>query len=275
MSRTVRFNDQPEASATTDQNGEATAAELVADEKKNNAVESGFRLLRENCKYIKPYSKYTEEGVRPRSPNTLYSKLSADLIKKIPTDSDAVFLQTRDGQENRNDGKRFTNDRHTETFNEHVIRGKSASIPYGWITKDAFSHHLPPEYTSSANRAYPPWGPDQVGFRTRSHYVAEPAEKFANIDMYKRPLTNQPGRIIFDYGRPNNGYYLQRQQYDNTWFKAGLTLNKTDILKSVAPKTRVEYDHVKQRQHNLVRSKSAAWPYHSEYTGKFALSSKE
>lgn len=50
------------------------------------------------------------------------------------------------------------------------------------------------------------------GFRTRSHFVAEPAEKFVNIDMYKRPLTNQPGQIIFDYGRPNNGYYLQRHQ---------------------------------------------------------------
>jgi hypothetical protein len=50
------------------------------------------------------------------------------------------------------------------------------------------------------------------GFRTRSHYVAEPAEKFVSIDMYKRPLTNQPGKIIFDHGRPNNGYYLQRNQ---------------------------------------------------------------
>ncbi len=30
--------------------------------------------------------------------------------------------------------------------------------------------------------------------------------------MYKRPLTNQKGKIIFDHGRPNNGYYLQRHQ---------------------------------------------------------------
>lgn len=51
-----------------------------------------------------------------------------------------------------------------------------------------------------------------IGFRTRSHFVAEPTEKLVNIDMYKRPLTNQTGAIIFDNGRPNNGYYLQRNQ---------------------------------------------------------------
>ena len=48
------------------------------------------------------------------------------------------------------------------------------------------------------------------GKRTESHYGPEPIERFANIDMYRRPLTNQPGRIVFDYGRPSNGYYLQR-----------------------------------------------------------------
>ena len=31
---------------------------------------------------IKPYSKYTLEGSRPRSPNTQYSNLTDDLVKQ-------------------------------------------------------------------------------------------------------------------------------------------------------------------------------------------------
>lgn len=59
-----------------------------------------------------------------------------------------------------------------------------------------------------------------IGYRTFSHYDGEPAERYLNIDMYKRPVTNQPGKLIFDYGRPNNGYYLQRHQCNNNFIKA-------------------------------------------------------
>jgi hypothetical protein len=103
-------------------------------------------------------------------------------------------------------------ERHGDTFSQHLIRGISSSQPYCYITKDRKSRDIPIEYSSSQYGAYPTWGIDDSGFRTRSHYVAEPAERFSNIDMYKRPLTNQPGAIIFDHGRPNNGYYLQRNQ---------------------------------------------------------------
>ena len=58
------------------------------------------------------------------------------------------------------------------------------------------------------------------GFRTKSHDLGEPVERFTNIDLYRRPLTNQPGRIIFDYGRPNNGYYLQRNQCNFKLYKS-------------------------------------------------------
>lgn len=102
--------------------------------------------------------------------------------------------------------------RSCDTINQHLIRGMSASQPYCYITKEAYNRDIPPEYTASRYGAYPTWGPAETGYRTRSHYVAEPAEKFANIDMYKRPPTNQTGAIIFDHGRPNNGYYLQRKQ---------------------------------------------------------------
>jgi hypothetical protein len=78
--------------------------------------------------------------------------------------------------------------------------------------KDFKSNNAPEGYTASQYGAYPTWGKPETGFRTRSHLVAEPVEKLTNIDMYRRPPTNQPGHIIFDHGRPNNGYYLQRNQ---------------------------------------------------------------
>lgn len=108
--------------------------------------------------------------------------------------------------------ERLFNERHCDTYSQHLIRGKSASQPYCFITKEAHNNNVPPEYTSSMYGAYPTWGVEDTGFRTRSHYVAEPVARLVNIDVYKRPLTNQPGRIIFDHGRPNNGYFLQRHQ---------------------------------------------------------------
>ena len=108
--------------------------------------------------------------------------------------------------------KRHYLERYADLYNQNLIRGKSGLLPFCFITKDAYSNNLPPEYTASRYGSYPTWGPEETGFRTRSHYVAEPTEKFANIDMYRRPFTNQNGGIVFDHGRPNNGYYLQRNQ---------------------------------------------------------------
>ena len=107
---------------------------------------------------------------------------------------------------------RFYVERNAESLSQHLIRGESALQPYCFISKDKFNHSQLADYASSAYGAYPTWGPDKAGYRTRSHYIGEPVERFVNIDMYRRPPTNQPGRIIFDHGRPNNGYYLQRNQ---------------------------------------------------------------
>lgn len=161
-------------------------------------------------KRVKPQSKYASEGTRPRSPNTPYSNLNENLTYSNPQNSTAVFhTGSRDKPSERD---RFYLDRHADTYNQHLIRGISASQPYCYIRKDAHSNSPPKDYTSSAYGAFPTWGEAETGSRTKSHYVAEPVERYTNIDMYRRPFTNQPGRIIFDYGRPNNGYYLQRNQ---------------------------------------------------------------
>lgn len=51
----------------------------------------------------------------------------------------------------------------SDTYNQHLIRGMSASQPFCYITKDPYSNFLPPEYTKSKYGAYPTWGPDEPG----------------------------------------------------------------------------------------------------------------
>ncbi len=84
--------------------------------------------------------------------------------KKNP---DSIFKQTRNAQDLEKDEKteieRVYNERHTETYNEHLIRGQAATQPYGFIAKEPHNNYLPPEYTSSVFGAYPPWGPAETG----------------------------------------------------------------------------------------------------------------
>jgi hypothetical protein len=60
---------------------------------------------------------------------------------------------------------------------------------------------------------------------------------------------------------------------NNTWFPSTLKLNKTDILKSIEPKTKQEYELMKEAETSLLKSKAENWPFCSEYTDKFALNS--
>jgi len=289
--RTVRF-ETPKSAQEREQRPTSSAAAVPLKEKpfyepsqlfsnpsKTSEEEEliknddGYYSLRKNYQRVKPGSKYTEEGLRAPSPNQPYSFLSKDLVKKNQQHSDTFFEPTSVYSNSIPKRDRHYKHRPTDCFNEHLIRGLSAPQPYCFIAKEYKNNYPPPEYTSSDYGAYPPWGEEQTGFRTRSHYVAEPANRFGNIDMYKRPLTNQPGAIIFDHGRPNNGYYLQRHQYDNTWFNSNIKLNQQDILKSISSKTKSEYDLIDAYQKDLIRSKTDVWPPHSEYIQKFALKS--
>src|SRR5690606_15034153 len=95
-----------------------------------------------------------------------------------------------------NEKNRFFVERSCDSLSQHLVRDQSATQPYCFITKDKFNHRPLADYASSAYGAYPTWGVDQAGHRTRAHYIGETVERLVNIDVYKRPLTNQPGRII-------------------------------------------------------------------------------
>lgn len=82
---------------------------------------------------------------------------------------------------------------------------------FTFITPQAYTSKLPEKYNGSTEHAYPKWYPNRAGQRTLAHLGGnEPVERYVSIDMYRRPPTARSGQIIFDHGRPNDGYYLQR-----------------------------------------------------------------
>lgn len=82
---------------------------------------------------------------------------------------------------------------------------------FTYVTPQAYTSKLPDEYNGSMGEGYPKWYPNRAGERTLGHLRGgEPAERYVSIDMYRRPPTARAGQIIFDHGRPNDGYYLQR-----------------------------------------------------------------
>lgn len=82
---------------------------------------------------------------------------------------------------------------------------------FTFVTPEPYSSKLPELYSGCGPEAYPKWYPNRAGERTLSHFRdGEPVERFVSIDMYRRAPTARPGQIIFDHGRPNDGYYLQR-----------------------------------------------------------------
>ena len=88
---------------------------------------------------------------------------------------------------------------------------------YTYVTPQAYTSKLPEEYNGCTADAFPKWKPNRAGERTLSHLRdSEPVERFVAIDMYRRPPTARTGHIVFDHGRPNDGYYLQRNARECT-----------------------------------------------------------
>ena len=82
---------------------------------------------------------------------------------------------------------------------------------YTYVTPQAYTSKLPEQYNGCTVDAYPKWYPNKAGQRTLEQFRdTVPVEKYVSIDLYRRPPTGRSGQIIFDHGRPNDGYYLQR-----------------------------------------------------------------
>lgn len=84
---------------------------------------------------------------------------------------------------------------------------------FTYITPQAYSSKLPSDYDGCTINAYPKWYPNQAGKRIETHLKSEgaPVEQHVSIDTFRRPPTARAGQILFDHGRPNDGYYLERK----------------------------------------------------------------
>jgi hypothetical protein len=95
----------------------------------------------------------------------------------------------------------------------HLRTGGSVGggIAFTFVTPRDYSSKLPDKFNGCSEQAYPKWYPNRAGERTLSHLREnQPVERFVSIDTFRRPPTSRSGEIIFDHGRPNDGYYLPR-----------------------------------------------------------------
>lgn len=82
---------------------------------------------------------------------------------------------------------------------------------FTFVTPEAYTWKIPEKYNGTMGESYPKWSPNKAGERTLEHFRdTEPVERYVSIDMYRRAPSARSGQIIFDHGRPNDGYYLQR-----------------------------------------------------------------
>jgi len=211
---------------------------------------------------------------RPRTANDQYTVLTEQQIRNIKKDASPFFhTEIKDTPAldvKPREGGRFYVDRYCDVTSEHLVRGTQ---PFGWI--DNRKERDPAEeYNTCRGRAAVRWGPNKAGERTRSHLFGENVDRYTTIDMYRRPTTNYPGRVVMDCGRPGDGYYAQRFPSRTTWFGARIPLNRNEVMTSVYPKTMDEYEQIQRTEQAARSQRRDQWPEFSEYTDKFLLKTK-
>ncbi|CAF1491971.1 unnamed protein product [Rotaria magnacalcarata] len=237
----------------------------------------GQTILRAKTVLIKPYSKYTEEGLRPRTPNQPYTSLTSEQVSNIERTVSPVFfhkapITTATG------AFRCFRQRQTDSYPMSHLRAGGhvgGGTEYTYVTAQSYTTKLPDEYNGCGENGFPKWYPNRAGERTLGHLRnGEPTERFVSIDMFRRAPTARSGQIIFDHGRPNDGYYLQRYGYNTTWFHSDLNLNRHNILDSIEMKATADYEQKQVEQQEQYRKANDIWPHLSEYSDQFVLKTK-
>ncbi|XP_074655469.1 uncharacterized protein LOC141909038 [Tubulanus polymorphus] len=216
---------------------------------------------------------------RPRTPNTRYTELTHEQLCNIKNDPHPFFHCSKpDGPPIYGDGReggRFYNDRYAMGIaSEHNVRGPSLSQPFMYITEKHI-RDPPAEHNSSRLGAASTWGPGKAGERTMRHFIAEDKNDYGMIDCLRRHPTNQPGNIIFKYGRPHHGYYAQKNPSMTTWFDSSCPMNEASIMVVPESKTVDMYKAISEyEQAKCTQSPGAEWPGFTEYTDRYLLHSK-
>lgn len=155
-----------------------------------------------------------EEGVRPRTPNPPYTTLTKEQQSSIERDASPIFLNTSLQPTFVGPCRRFRQ-RQSESIATSQLRTSEEyghRTHYTYITPEPYTATPPSKHNGCAIDAYPKWYPNQAGERVKTHLGdSEPVERHVAIDNFRRPPTARAGQILFDHGRPNDGYYLERQ----------------------------------------------------------------
>ncbi|KAK3105325.1 hypothetical protein FSP39_022664 [Pinctada imbricata] len=208
---------------------------------------------------------------KPRTARDPYTTLTDIQIKNLKKEPGAHFF-TKKTKPYPDQG--WYLDRYATTTNEHLIRGRSRTMPYCWIDTQ-WQRDPPTLHNTCRLGASERWGPDKVGNRSMQHFnKPEDSKRFLNIEVYRRQPTNLPGQINMAHGRPAEGYYALKYPNSTTWFGSSVPLNRTQILQDINPKTTEEYETIRKFQEQKVRERKDQYPHYSEYTDKFAARTK-
>lgn len=205
---------------------------------------------------------------RLRQPNEQYTVLTEEQMQNVGNHASMHFHTAK--PENY-PHKRYWKPRYCNLYSQHHIRGMSKSQPYDWLD---YQWDQNPSVFHDTNRqgSHIKWGPKKTGEKTVSHFERNRTDGFLNIDMYRRPPTNQVGPVVMDCGRPGEGYPSQKIPTQATWFDTSIELNRTDILTGIRPKTKAEYQYLQQlEQMNMNNDK---WQNHTEYTDRYLMKTK-
>ncbi|XP_064642769.1 uncharacterized protein LOC135497039 [Lineus longissimus] len=223
------------------------------------------------------YLGYTK---KPRTPNVQYTVLTDEQIMNIKKDPSPLFMCGKpksEEEENPNgpprEGGRYYKDRFVNSMSQYYLRGEPLHDPFCYIDSK-WSRNIDGQHGNCRIAANPRWGVTKVeipGSRTLRHIQAEDKNDYLTIDCYRRPPTNQPGQVIFKYGRPSEGYYSERNPSITTWNGASLRLNNQQIVPSTIPKTIEDYSKIDSTIRESLLARSGEWPEWSEYTDKFVM----
>ncbi|CAF1204654.1 unnamed protein product [Didymodactylos carnosus] len=199
-----------DSEAKPDVNGKIACDKQISnsEEPNNEVYRCGQAILRAKTSLIKPYSKYTEEGYRPRTPNDPYTVLTNEQVSNIQKDASSLFfgkqhITTATG------AFRQYRQRHGDTFSEHFVRGSTQHNPYVFLTAEPHSSQLNKDYNGSTYDTYPKWYPNKADDSTWYNSTV-PLDRRRILDDIQ-PKTKK------DYADLHNSQRERYQTAKSTW----------------------------------------------------------
>ncbi|KAK6195525.1 hypothetical protein SNE40_000936 [Patella caerulea] len=150
---------------------------------------------------------------RPLTANTPYTVLTDEQLKNIKQNSSTFFMGPAVREEmsqERKETEKPIKARYAYSMNSTVARPGYPTEKACYIGEQ-FSRFPDTNHDTCRLGAGERWGPQKAGLRTLQHFEKDhDPNRLLMIDMYRRPITNLPGKNIMKFGRAADGYYQER-----------------------------------------------------------------